>query len=108
MIVCNDDHNTFEHVARTLARYIPATTLERGHELANLIHSSQPSALGIVLLKPPIASKASRRITTVLCGRRSRLINMRQNACWSKRRTPLGNSCPGIDISLEIYWPLIR
>ena len=40
MIVRNDDHNTFDHVARTLARYIPATTLERGHELANLIHSS--------------------------------------------------------------------
>jgi ATP-dependent Clp protease adaptor protein ClpS len=40
VIVRNDDHNTFDHVARTLARYIPATTLERGHELANLIHSS--------------------------------------------------------------------
>jgi len=38
--VRNDDHNTFDHVARTLARYIPATTLERGHEFANLIHSS--------------------------------------------------------------------
>ena len=24
VIVRNDDHNTFEHVARTLARYIPA------------------------------------------------------------------------------------
>ena len=40
VIVCNDDHNTFDHVARTLARYIPATTLERGHELAKVIHSS--------------------------------------------------------------------
>jgi ATP-dependent Clp protease adaptor protein ClpS len=40
VIVRNDDHNTFDHVARTLARYIPATTLERGHELAKVIHSS--------------------------------------------------------------------
>ncbi len=40
VIVKNDNHNTFDHVARTLARYIPATTLERGHELAKVIHSS--------------------------------------------------------------------
>ena len=38
MIVCNDDHNTFEHVARTLARFIPGITLPRGHEIANVIH----------------------------------------------------------------------
>jgi ATP-dependent Clp protease adaptor protein ClpS len=40
VIVCNDDHNTFDHVARTLARYIPGISLERGHEIANVIHSS--------------------------------------------------------------------
>jgi ATP-dependent Clp protease adaptor protein ClpS len=40
VIVRNDDHNTFDHVARTLARYIPATTLQRGHQLANAIHVS--------------------------------------------------------------------
>jgi ATP-dependent Clp protease adaptor protein ClpS len=40
VIVCNDDHNTFEHVARTLARFIPGVTLQRGHEIANKIHSS--------------------------------------------------------------------
>ncbi len=40
VIVRNDDHNTFEHVARTLARFIPGVTLERGHEIANVIHSS--------------------------------------------------------------------
>ncbi len=38
VIVRNDDHNTFEHVARTLARFIPAVTIERGHQLANVIH----------------------------------------------------------------------
>jgi ATP-dependent Clp protease adaptor protein ClpS len=40
VIVRNDDHNTFEHVARTLARYIPGVTLKRGLEIANVIHSS--------------------------------------------------------------------
>ncbi len=40
VIVRNDDHNTFDHVARTLARFIPGTTLERGHEIANVIHNT--------------------------------------------------------------------
>jgi ATP-dependent Clp protease adaptor protein ClpS len=40
VIVCNDDHNTFDHVARTLARFIPGVTLKRGMEIANVIHSS--------------------------------------------------------------------
>jgi ATP-dependent Clp protease adaptor protein ClpS len=38
VIVRNDNHNTFDHVARTLARFIPGVTLERGHEIANVIH----------------------------------------------------------------------
>jgi ATP-dependent Clp protease adaptor protein ClpS len=40
VIVRNDDHNTFDHVARTLARFIPGITLERGHQLAEQIHNS--------------------------------------------------------------------
>ena len=40
MIVRNDDHNTFDHVARTLARFIPGVTLDRGYEIANVIHTS--------------------------------------------------------------------
>jgi ATP-dependent Clp protease adaptor protein ClpS len=40
VIVRNDDHNTFEHVARTLARYIPGVNLERGHQIANKIHNA--------------------------------------------------------------------
>jgi ATP-dependent Clp protease adaptor protein ClpS len=40
VIVRNDDHNTFDHVARTLARFIPGVTLARGHEIANVIHTS--------------------------------------------------------------------
>jgi ATP-dependent Clp protease adaptor protein ClpS len=40
VIVRNDDHNTFEHVARTLAEVIPGVSLEQGHRLADQIHSS--------------------------------------------------------------------
>jgi ATP-dependent Clp protease adaptor protein ClpS len=40
VIVCNDNHNTFEHVARTLARFIPGISVKRGMEIANVIHAS--------------------------------------------------------------------
>ena len=38
VIVKNDDHNTFDHVARTLARYIPGVTLPVGYQYADRIH----------------------------------------------------------------------
>lgn len=40
VIVRNDDHNTFDHVARTLARVIPGVSVPRGHEIASVIHNS--------------------------------------------------------------------
>ncbi len=40
VIVRNDNHNTFDHVAHTLARYIPGVSVVRGHEIANAIHTS--------------------------------------------------------------------
>ena len=40
VIVLNDDHNTFDHVARTLARVIPGVTLEQGYGIADKIHNS--------------------------------------------------------------------
>jgi ATP-dependent Clp protease adaptor protein ClpS len=40
VIVCNDDHNTFDHVAETLARVLPGMTVAQGHEIAATIHSS--------------------------------------------------------------------
>jgi ATP-dependent Clp protease adaptor protein ClpS len=40
VIVLNDDHNTFDHVANTLANVIPGTSLERGYRLADQIHNS--------------------------------------------------------------------
>jgi ATP-dependent Clp protease adaptor protein ClpS len=40
VIVLNDDHNTFDHVATTLARTIPGMSLDQGYAAANRIHSS--------------------------------------------------------------------
>ena len=40
VIVRNDSHNTFEHVAATLARVIPGVSLDQGHAIADRIHSS--------------------------------------------------------------------
>ena len=40
VIVLNDDHNTFDHVARTLARIIPGVDLDAGYRFADTIHST--------------------------------------------------------------------
>jgi len=39
VIVRNDDHNTFEHVASCLARHIPGVNLEKGYAIADTIHT---------------------------------------------------------------------
>jgi ATP-dependent Clp protease adaptor protein ClpS len=38
VIVLNDDHNTFDHVAGTLARFIPGVDLQGGYAIADKIH----------------------------------------------------------------------
>jgi ATP-dependent Clp protease adaptor protein ClpS len=40
VIVLNDDHNTFDHVARTLAAVIPGVGVDQGYRIAEKIHSS--------------------------------------------------------------------
>ena len=40
VIVLNDNHNTFDHVARTLARVIPGVTIDHGYSIADQIHNS--------------------------------------------------------------------
>jgi ATP-dependent Clp protease adaptor protein ClpS len=40
VIVRNDNHNTFEHVAGTLAKVLPGVSLDQGHRLADQIHKS--------------------------------------------------------------------
>jgi ATP-dependent Clp protease adaptor protein ClpS len=39
VIVLNDNHNTFDHVAATLARVIPGISVERGYRIADEIHN---------------------------------------------------------------------
>jgi ATP-dependent Clp protease adaptor protein ClpS len=40
VIVRNDDHNTFDHVAHVLSRYIPGISVDRGYRIADQIHRS--------------------------------------------------------------------
>jgi ATP-dependent Clp protease adaptor protein ClpS len=40
VIVRNDDHNTFDHVATTLARVIPGVSVDRGYRIADEIHNT--------------------------------------------------------------------
>lgn len=39
VIVRNDDHNTFDHVARTLAGVVPGVNVDRGFRIADEIHN---------------------------------------------------------------------
>jgi len=40
VVVLNDDFNTFDHVAETLAQVIPGITLAEGYRFADKIHNS--------------------------------------------------------------------
>jgi ATP-dependent Clp protease adaptor protein ClpS len=40
VIVLLDNHNTFDHVAKTLARVIPGVNLDQGYAIADRIHNS--------------------------------------------------------------------
>ena len=40
VIVLNDDHNTFDHVAKTLASVIPGVSLDGGYAMADKIHNT--------------------------------------------------------------------
>lgn len=40
VVVLNDDHNTFDHVAETLASVIPGITLAIGYRFADRIHNT--------------------------------------------------------------------
>jgi ATP-dependent Clp protease adaptor protein ClpS len=40
VIVLNDDHNTFDHVAHTLAKTIPGVTVANGYAFADTIHNT--------------------------------------------------------------------
>jgi ATP-dependent Clp protease adaptor protein ClpS len=40
VIVLNDNHNTFDHVAHTLARTIPGVSVDKGYAIADVIHNT--------------------------------------------------------------------
>ena len=40
VIVLNDDHNTFDHVASSLARFVPGVSLDDGYRYADRIHTT--------------------------------------------------------------------
>lgn len=40
VVVLNDNHNTFDHVAETLAGCVPGITLAQGYRFADRIHKT--------------------------------------------------------------------
>ena len=40
VIVRNDNHNTFDHVAETLARVLPGISVDHGYGIAERIHNT--------------------------------------------------------------------
>jgi len=40
VIVRNDNHNTFDHVAETLASVLPGVSVDQGHQIAERIHNT--------------------------------------------------------------------
>ena len=52
VIVQNDDHNTFDHVAKTLARVIPGVNLDAGYRFADSIHRSGQAIVWIGQREP--------------------------------------------------------
>jgi ATP-dependent Clp protease adaptor protein ClpS len=45
VIVLNDDHNTFDHVAKTLSSVIPGIALDGGYRFADKIHNRGQAAV---------------------------------------------------------------
>ncbi|MCX6387611.1 MAG: ATP-dependent Clp protease adaptor ClpS [Solirubrobacterales bacterium] len=52
VIVLNDDHNTFDHVANVLARYLPGVSVGDGYKIADEIHASGKAIVWTGQLEP--------------------------------------------------------
>lgn len=52
VIVLNDNHNSFDHVAKALARVIPGISVEGGYRLADQIHNSGQAIVWTGLREP--------------------------------------------------------
>ncbi len=63
VIVLNDDHNTFDHVAKTLASVIPEVSVDQGYRFADRIHNAgrRPSGPGRRSRRSSTGSSSTRR-----------------------------------------------
>jgi ATP-dependent Clp protease adaptor protein ClpS len=52
VIVLNDDHNTFDHVASSLARCIPGVSIDKGYAIANRIHNAGQAVVWTGMKEP--------------------------------------------------------
>src|ERR671920_1851215 len=52
VIVRNDDHNTFDHVAHTLAQHIPGVSVAKGYAIADLIHNTGQAVVWAGMKEP--------------------------------------------------------
>ena len=52
VIVRNDDHNTFDHVALSLAKTIPGVSVQQGYAFADAIHASGQAMVWCGLKEP--------------------------------------------------------
>ena len=61
VIVRNDDHNTFDHVAHALARFIPGVDVDKGYAIADRIHNTGWRSCGAGTASPPSCTGSSCR-----------------------------------------------
>jgi ATP-dependent Clp protease adaptor protein ClpS len=52
VIVLNDNHNTFDHVASVLAKFIPTVSVDKGYAIADVIHKSGQAIVWTGLKEP--------------------------------------------------------
>jgi ATP-dependent Clp protease adaptor protein ClpS len=52
VVVKNDNHNTFDHVAKTLAKTIPGISLSKGYSIADGIHNTGQAIVWSGLKEP--------------------------------------------------------
>ena len=64
VVVLNDDHNTFDHVAETLARVLPGVSLAEGYRSADQIHNQ-----GVAVVWSGPREDVSPRLTASAFGR---------------------------------------
>ncbi len=52
VIVLNDNHNTFDHVATSLARCIPGMSIDKGYAMANRVHNAGQAVVWTGMKEP--------------------------------------------------------